>query len=225
MRGSEVQSAISTTVVAGTLFVTLLGAWPASAQALRPVPLVALEVRGVTGSLPDDPTTASDLGFARDTLPDRAFGGAAGLHLYLARRPGFALGIGGDGLLVRARAPVVDLEGTPTGERLVRQLQGLSGVVSLNFGHADGWSHISAGAGPLRFKNVLSGPGVGTGTDDSAYLLTVNAGGGARWFLTRHIAFMFDVRFYFTRAEPASGDAAGRQAQRLVLLSAGLAIK
>ena len=61
--------------------------------------------------------------------------------------------------------------------------------------------------------------------DSSRYLLTINAGGGARWFLSRHVAVMFDIRFYFTRAEAASPNAAGRQAQRLLLLSAGLAIK
>jgi hypothetical protein len=147
------------------------------------------------------------------------------LHVYPVRRPGFALGLGGDGLWARARAPVVDLDGIATGERLVRQVQGLSGLVSLNFGHADGWSHISAGAGPLRFANTLSGTGAEPETGSSPYLLTVNAGAGARWFLSRHIAVMFDIRFYFTRAEAASPNAAGRQAQRLVLLSAGLAIK
>jgi len=225
-RGSGTAGTLTWLAGAVALLVTLFGAWPASAQALRPVPRVVLEVRGLTGGLPEDPTTAADLGFAADTLPDRAFGGAAGLHVYPVRRTGFALGLGGDGVLVRARAPIVDLEGVATGDRLVRQIQGLSGVVSLNFGHSDGWSHISAGAGPLRFKNASSGAGPGPGTENtSPYLLTLNAGGGARWFLSRHVAFMFDVRFYFTRPEAASLDSAGRQAQRLVLLSAGLAIK
>jgi len=217
---------VRSTIAATLIIIMLFGASAAFAQAPRPIPAIALDVRGLTGGLPHDPTTGDDLGFDADTLPDRAFGGAAALHVYPVHRPGFALGVGGEALLARARAPVVDLEGTPTGARLVRQLQGLSGIVSLNFGHADGWSHISGGAGPLRFTNAVSATGVDPETEDSSpYLLTINAGGGARWFLSRHIAVMFDVRFYFTRAEAASPGAAGRQAQRLVLLSAGLAIK
>ena len=54
---------------------------------------------------------------------------------------------------------------------------------------------------------------------------TINMGGGARWFITSHIAFTFDVRFYLTRPEAASDLFPGRQRSRLMVLSAGLGIK
>jgi hypothetical protein len=198
----------------------------ASAQERRPLPVAVFEVRGVTGSLMDDPVTAGDLGLAGGVLPGRASGGVAGLHFYPLRGPGLALGVGGEGLLARGRSAFVDAAGEPTGDHVVRQLQGLSGIVSLNFGHEDGWSHISAGVGPLRFRNALA-PAVALPppATNAAYLLTLNAGGGARWFLSDHVAFGFDVRMYFTRAEAQTGGSAGREAARLLLLSAGVTIK
>ena len=54
---------------------------------------------------------------------------------------------------------------------------------------------------------------------------TINMGGGARWFFSRHLAFGFDVRFYLTRPEAISGTIPGRARQRLLILSAGVSIK
>jgi hypothetical protein len=161
-------------------------------------------------------------------LPDRVFGGAAGLHVFPVRRVGFAVGLGAEGLLVRTGADVVDETGALTGERVTRQLMGLAGSVSLNFGHEDGWSHVSAGLGPLRFTNTMTPAPALPGAPveaDAAYALTLNAGAGARWFLSRHIAFGFDIRFYFTRASEGAPGAAGREAARLTMLSVGVTIK
>ncbi len=198
----------------------------ASAQDRRPLPVAVFEVRGVTGSLTEDPVTAAALGLVEDALPGRASGGVAGLHVYPLRRPGLSLGLGGEGLLARGRSALVDATGAPTGSHVVRQLQGLSGIVSLNFGHEGGWSHISGGLGPLQFKNTISPTAtLPASAPDAPYLLTLNAGGGARWFLSDHVAFGFDVRMYFTRAEIGTSASASRQAARLMLLSAGVTIK
>lgn len=208
------------------LSLALLCPLTVSAQERRPLPIAVVEVRGVTGSLMDDPVTAGDLGLAGGMLPGRASGGVAGLHVYPWRRGRLALGLGGEGLLARGRSTLVDATGAPTGIHVVRQLQGLSGIVSLNFGHEGGWSHISGGFGPLRFKNAFSPTLIlPTPAADAAYLLTPNAGAGARWFLSDHVAFGFDVRMYFTRAEAGTAASAGRQAARLMLVSAGVAIK
>lgn len=208
------------------LSLALLCPLTVSAQERRPLPVAVVEVRGVTGSLMDDPVTAGDLGLAGGVLPGRASGGVAGLHIYPVRRARLALGLGGEGLLVRGRSELVDTAGAPIGNHVVRQLQGLSGIVSLNFGHEGGWSHISGGLGPLRFKNAFSATlTLPTPAPDAPYLLTLNAGGGARWFLSDHVAFGFDVRMYFTRAEAGTTAAAGRGAARLMMLSAGVTIK
>jgi hypothetical protein len=161
-------------------------------------------------------------------LPDRVFGGAAGLHVFPVRRVGFAVGLGAEGLLLRTGADVVDETGALTGERVTRQLTGLAGIVSLNFGHEDGWSHVSGGLGPLKFTNTMTPPPVLPVPQPEAeapYLLTLNAGAGARWFLSRHFAVGFDIRFYFTRASEGAPGVAGREAARLTMLSVGVTIK
>ena len=206
----------------------LLMAGPSSAQERGPISVAAFEIRGVTGSLPADAVTMDDLGLSGD-LPARVFGGVAGLHVFPVRREGFALGVGGEGVWARTAADTLDVAGNPTSRRIVRHLQGLAGIVSLNFGHEGGWSHVSAGIGPLKYTNSLSPapvPSAGAADDEeSAYAWTLNAGGGARWFLTRHAGVAFDVRFYLTRAAPQTTTSAGRGAARLVLISVGLTIK
>ena len=55
--------------------------------------------------------------------------------------------------------------------------------------------------------------------------MTINMGGGARWFFTRHVAFAFDVRFYLTRPEDTVDLYPARQRTRLLVLSGGLSFK
>ena len=205
--------------------VVLASAVPARAQERGPIPVAVFEIRGVTGGLPADPATREDLGLSE--LPRRAFGGVAGLQFFPVRRLGFAVGVGGEGLWARTGADIVDTAGALTGDRVVRHLQGLAGIVSLNFGHDGGWSHISGGLGPLTFRDSLSPRPEPSPTQNvlSPYAWTLNAGGGARWFLSRHAGVGFDIRVYFTRAAAETPESAGRQAQRLVLMSMGVTIK
>jgi hypothetical protein len=55
--------------------------------------------------------------------------------------------------------------------------------------------------------------------------MTINMGGGARWFFTPHVAIGFDVRFYLTRPEDIVEPYPGRQRTRLLILSGGLSFK
>ena len=95
-------------------------------------------------------------------------------------------------------------------------------VVSLNFGHERGWSYVAAGMGPLSFISFT-----GDSAPDAArpYKLTINMGGGARWFPKQHVAFGFDVRFYLTRPQEAVEGFPARQRTRLLILSAGVSFK
>ena len=78
---------------------------------------------------------------------------------------------------------------------------------------------------------VTSAAGIGTSTwsvvpdgeqpqaPDTEHLETINYGGGARWFIKRHLAFSFDVRFYaINPTTPLPGRPAG---PRTTLLSIG----
>ena len=199
----------------------------AQAQIKRPIGAYVIDVRAFFTPLGQDPTTAGDLGLATTDLPTRGLGGLAGLHLYPLRRESFALGLGVEYLLARGRkTPVADPKSdppvVPTTPVVEQRLVNLSPQVSLNFGHRDGWSYLTAGMGPLSFETF-------TGTVAPQELPekknTINMGGGARWVIASHVAFTFDVRFYLTRPAAETPAHPGRDRSRLRVLSAGISLR
>ncbi|HYN09426.1 MAG TPA: hypothetical protein VES67_18730 [Vicinamibacterales bacterium] len=205
-----------------SLLFVLLATSPALAQIQQPIPPFVIDVRGFFAGLGQDPVTAEDLAIDPESLPKRALGGAIGLTFYPIRRQRFALGLGGEGLLARGRSQPVDAEGLPLGPQIERRLQSLAGQLSFNFGHRDGWSYISAGMGPLLFETFLGAeaPQVSPARD-----MTLNFGGGARWFTSRHLAFCFDLRFYETKPALTTLTNPGRERKRILVLSVGAAFK
>ena len=201
----------------------LLSSTPAFAQDPQPLPVVAADLRGFYAGLGRDPVTASDLGVAPDDLPSRGLGGVAGAHLYVLRGRSMTLGVGAEAMIARGRAQRADATtGAPTGDPIEQRLVSISPQLSLNFGHRDGWSYLSAGMGRLSFETFTgeAAPAASPPTKS-----TINMGGGARWFFASHVAFAFDVRFYLTRPEAQTVDFPGRQRSRLLVLSAGLGFK
>jgi hypothetical protein len=205
------------------LTLLLIGAVPAVAQDKQRLPVVTADLRGFYTGLGQDPITAADLGVAPERLPSRGLGGVAGAHVYPLRGRTMALGIGAEWMIARGRAQLKDTTtGEPIGLPIEQRLMNLSPQISLNFGHRDGWSYLSAGMGRLRFETF-------EGDLPPAELpptkSTINMGGGARWFITSHVAFTFDVRFYLTRPEAATVLFPGRQRSRLMVMSAGFGFK
>jgi hypothetical protein len=203
-------------------------AWPALASAQtgpEPVPPFVLDLRGFYSGLGRDPVTASELGLAPAELPGRALGAVASVHVYPIRRAGFAVGVGGEAVVARGRATreIVDETGAsavlPPAEQ---RLRGVSAGLSLNFGHRNGWSYLSAAMGPMQFGSFV---GESAPAEPAPRKNTINAGGGARWFVSDHLGVTFDVRFYLTRPEETTASYPARQRSRLVVLSGGLSIK
>ena len=208
---------------AGCLAVFLFAAGPAVAQPRQPLPLVAADVRGFYSGLGQDPVTAADLGVAAEQLPSRGLGAVAGVHVYALRGRNVALGIGGEWMIARGRRQQINqATDEPIGLPIEQRLVSLSPQVSVNFGHRDGWSYLSAGMGPVSFETFQ---GDLPPADLPPKKSTINMGGGARWFLTSHVAFCFDVRWYLTRPESEVGLVPARQRSRLLVLSAGLGFK
>jgi hypothetical protein len=201
----------------------LAGAIPAFAQDKRPLPVVAADLRGFYSGLGQDPVTAADLGVAATDLPSRGLGGVAGVHLYPLRGRTMALGIGAEWMIARGRTQKTDTTtGAPVGEPIEQRLRSLSPQISLNFGHREGWSYLSAGMGRVSFETF---EGALPPAELPPTKSTINMGGGARWFLSSHIAFTFDVRFYLTRPEAETELFPGRQRSRLMVMSAGFGFK
>lgn len=211
------------------LWLIAAAATPARAQVEHPIPRAVFDGRVVFAGLGEDEVTATALAIEPEALPGRGLGVVFGLHLYPIRRQGFAIGIGGELIRVRGSATATPDEDddeddepvTPLPPAIHRRIGGLSGQLSLNFGHRDGWSYLTAGMGPLVFQSYA---GL-TAPPDPPRKSTINMGGGARWFLNRHVALSLDARFYLTRPEEPFGGTPPRQRQRLLFLSAGMSIK
>ena len=182
-----------------------------------------VDVRGVSSGLPQGtaflPPLAADL-----SVPSRGTGFDVGAHVYVGRWRGAHLGFGANLVSVRGKAvpPRATSSTTaadaPTGPAAVRvTLRTIAPQVSMNFGTADGWSYLSAGAGisevsarTLDLVEISRGSGT---------LMTINAGGGARWFVKRRLAVGFDARLH----RHAKTDTMG--ASILFSISAGISLR
>ena len=176
----------------------LLGS-PVEAQSLtpgRPGPFV-IDARGATSGMPASPGLYPDLG-EQFFVPARGFGLDVGGHVYLFNLGPTRLGIGANYILVRGTAA----DANATLEIIAPQL-------SFNFGTSDGWSYLSIGAGTAQVNAIAS-----------ASSSAINAGGGARWFLNRHLAIGFDIRVHRIEAD---GDTMDRST--LVSASVGFSLK
>ena len=204
-----------------TIALSGLVAAPAFAQIDRRIPIAVFDARAFTTGLNADTTTAENLEIPVEDLPTRGLGGVFGAHVYPLRRTSLALGLGGEFMFARGSNQPVNDAGRPVGDPVGRRLQSFSVLASLNFGHRDGFSYLTGGMGPLLYQTHIGEPP----PDEAPRKATMNMGGGARWFFSRHLAFGFDVRFYLTRPEAISGTIPGRARQRLLVLSAGLSIR
>jgi hypothetical protein len=204
-----------------TLLLVTMGV-PALAQTRERLPIFVADARGFYTGLGRDPVTAGDLLVAPDEMPNRGFGGVTGVHLYPFRGRSVALGFGGEMIFARGKA-VTESAADDFPSTIVNQrLFGLSGQFSLNFGYRNGWSYITGGMGPMSFGTYLTDtPPLESAPKD----MTLNYGGGARWFAWRHIAFAVDVRFYQTRPEDRTVFYPGRARSSLRIMSAGISIR
>ncbi len=204
------------------LGLVLASAPAAHAQSVGPVPVFVADLRGFYSGLGQDPVTAFQLEVPPTSLPSRGLGGVVGVHLYVFRRARFAFGVGGEAMMARGSKDQVDADGLSTAPPIQQRIRSLSGNISINFGDENGWSYLTAGIGPLSFVSF-----VGDSAPDGAVprKTTLNLGGGARWFFSRHVAIEFDVRFYQTKPEDIVPPYPGRQRNKLTVLSGGIGIK
>lgn len=222
------------------LVAVLLGAGsPAGAQVSSGPPgPYAFDVRGVVIGLPTSPAFYPALR-TNAIVPARAFGVDAGGQVLFASWGAARIGAGAHLLL--ARGSSIDA---------VSSVQILAPTVSLNFGHRDGWSYVSAGIGTGRVHGRLAagatgaptlaaGQGAASGTSgDSAAggasLLpdpdvrvrvgTWNAGGGARWFMSKRMAVGFDIRLH--KLGQGTGPSGGvTPGSMVVAVAAGLSLR
>lgn len=206
------------------LFTTAFGVARANAQ--DPPPPIGPFIVDVHASLPGFPTDSQDLAASRgvgnlSSLPGRGFGAQVGAHFYFARWKALTFGIGGEVMIARASStPAEGSSGlVPMEERLVSATPQLS----FNFGSGHGWSYLSGGIGRAVWS--LHETGLEPSAADVEPLLTVNYGGGARWFIKKHLAFSLDARIYEVKPGTPVDPYPGSPRTQLFIIAAGVSLK
>ena len=180
------------------------------------------DVRGAMATLKQEASIAADLGVPVAELPSRGLGFVVGAHVYPLRRKGFALGVGAEMLRVRGSNTIEPtVENGPEGPTIRNHWNHFSPQVSLNFGARDGWSYLTVGMGRSKVTIDLED----SPQEDGDALRTLNYGGGARWFVNKHVAFTFDIRFYSINAQEAAEGRIATPKMRLRILSAGISLR
>ena len=214
-------------VLVAVLGVLVSVASPALAQ--DPPPPIPRVVVDLHATVPRFPSDDADLAASRHLnvaeLPGAGLGMQIGLHVYPLRTRLVTFGLGGEIAIGRARqTPLAGatVAGVVPLRAAEEKLTSLSPQLSLNFGNGSGWSYLSAGLGQTTWS--LSTDDLGDYPPNSDKLKTLNYGGGGRWFIKRHVAFSFDVRFYainpgFADVFPAT------PRTTLLIIGAGISVK
>lgn len=226
-------------------FGTLAGA-PAAAQIAAPDPPgpYVVDLRVATGPIPQAPGFFPPVPGAT-IIPSRGFGVDVGAHVYLMRLGAGRLGVGASILRIRGTAsppaPISGSSSTATSTTTVpatkpdveATLTAIAPQLSFNFGSADGWSYVSAGAGRAKLTTATSAfGGSDSGTTatpalsaESGTRSSINFGGGARWFAKTHMGFSFDVRFHLVSAGPETDTSPATPRTTVVTASAGISLR
>jgi hypothetical protein len=219
-------------VRSGLLAVVLLAGTASAvlAQPKEPLPRVVADIRassaGLTTGLGWTPVVPTGT-----LLPGRGLGLEVGGHVYLARLPFGALGVGSTFLIARGTAsPPEAAAATPGVTAIPAVRTALASIIpqlSLNFGHRLGWSYISGGLGRTRVTSEVIEPIAGTiiPPAESPWASTINYGGGARWFINDHLAFTVDLRWFKVSAVDATSTQRALPKQSLLTASAGISLK
>jgi hypothetical protein len=193
------------------------------AQPAEPPGPFVLDLRGAFSSVGRSEALAAPRGLQVGELPKRVLGLDLGAHVYPVRGR-VTLGVGASLLMIGGSQTPGDPEPgavnppvTP-GEFRVR---GIVPQVSLNFGSSRGWSYIGGGLGLSQLKAGRTESAL----EYSPSLLTINVGGGARWFLSEHVAFTFDARYHRLASKPLEAGYIGNPSIGMFVLSAGLSVK
>jgi hypothetical protein len=195
----------------------------ASAQLAAPPGPFVIDARGAFSSVGRSEALAAPRGLTVGELPKSVLGFDLGAHVYPVRGR-VTLGIGASLLMVGGtQTPGTPEEGaidapiTP-GEFRAR---GIVPQVSINFGSSRGWSYLGGGLGLSQMK-------AGRAESDLTYspqLLTLNLGGGARWFVSEHVAFTIDGRYYRIASKALEADYIGNPVVTMFVVSAGVSFK
>ncbi len=188
-----------------------------------PIGRFVVDARAAFPGFPQDAAIAAGLGVTAANLPTRALGMVAGAHWYPARLGPVTFGVGAEVLLSRAsRTLEPATKGADGGPTVKSRFSALSPQVSFNFGKREGYSYISGGIGRSTFEAEREDA---ARADPGRRSKTINYGGGARWFINRHVAVSLDLRFYAVSPQEATSMRPGLPRLRLMVFSVGAGLR
>lgn len=205
----------------------MLAPGPRPAAAQDPPPKIgpfAFDVHGYWARFPTNDKQLSDSrGLDLRELPGHGIGIHAAATFYVYSWRAVTFGLGGDFTAARSHTDGKRLGVNVVGRPITETFTHVAPELSFNFGNGNGWSYVSGGIGPgvwsvLPDGQTASGP-------DVERLQTINYGGGARWFVNRHIAFTVDVRFYAINPSTPVFNRPGGPRKTLRFMGAGISIK
>lgn len=200
-------------------------------QAVRPIPLFVVDIRGTFPEFPSDSQQLADSrGLNVVQLPGLGLGVAVGAEVYPLRWRAITFGFGGDVMTAHAHQGAQTIAVTTSSATLAVSVPGVTTrftsvtpTISFNFGSSAGWSYLSVGYSPVTWTVVPDGSQPGPA--DQERLKTLNYGGGARWFWKTHMAITFDVRFYAVGAGTPQLGLPGSPHATVTVIGAGVSVR
>lgn len=163
-------------------------------------------------------------GLVFQELPATGWGIDVGAHWYAFRYRKMIVGVGGSFAAASGGANSgIPAPGTSRAHKVSDTYVVVAPQVSLNFAGSNGWSYVSGGLGPARFAVTVDdtpNPDRPPSTPKA-----LNYGGGARWFITDHVAFTFDIRIYAMSPFLKEGFGLLSPRMNLLFVSAGVSLK
>jgi len=198
---------------------------PAVAQdEIKPIGPFVVDVRVTVPLFSDDAGLAQSRGLSEVELPGAGIGIDFGGHVYVARLGPATLGLGVQGTVGRSHlSGGLDEATNITARAVTETFTSLVPQISFNFGGGDGWSYLSGGVGVSTLW--ITPDDADTLPADNERLVTVNYGGGARWFVGKHIAFTFDIRFYQLNPGTPTLGFPGSPRTTFMILGAGISLR
>jgi hypothetical protein len=192
-----------------------------------PIPKIGPFALDIQGTVPRFPSDDDQLQRSRDLVSGELPGVGLGIHVsanvYVFTWKAITFGVGGDAAFARAHHSAELVSQGVTARAVSERFTHFAPNLSFNFGTGNGWSYLSGGIGRSTWYIVPDGAEPLNADHDA--LETINYGGGARWFVNRHVAFSVDARFYAVYPGTPDGARPGSPRTTLLFAGAGISVK
>lgn len=202
-------------VLGAACALVLAVAAPAAAQPREALGGWAIDLRGALTSLPATAGWVPVL-TTGTLVPARGLGVDGGVDVFLGPGRHRRLSLGARGTFVQGRTTTA-----ATSQTVTTRFFAAAPHVAMNFGHRQGWSYLSLGAGQAEVTSNAPG----APDDPGGPGVVIHYGGGARWWVSRRLAVSMDLRFWALTPRAANAVRQRAAAATKVAFSAGVALR